>query len=190
MGTPLPMLPLLASAILAAACHPLVVEDTAADAYVPLAGGELILHRDLTVPPGTAQVYFQRGEVVHGRNLYVPSCGLEVADVRETPQIVRADRFTITRAGIGRDEYLTAAPRHLAALGIGVRMGGLWVGRDDGAPMVMYVIAMALESERQPNVLNLTCRSALDDPAYVERLTIQDMQSALGAVATLRPAAP
>ena len=172
----------------AAGCQSYVVQDTAADRYVPLVGGELVLHRELTIPPGTAHVYMQRGQVVRGRNLYDTSCGVEVTDVRDALQTVRPDRFAIVRAGAGMDEHLTAAPRHLAALGIGVRMGGLLAAEDNGTPMVMYVIVMRLKSEDQPNVLNLTCRSAMDFPAYVDRLSLQQMQAALGPIATLHAA--
>lgn len=188
MGSPMRSLLLLGLAVLAA-CQPLVVQDLAARRYVPLTGGTLELHRELTVGPGTAHTYLQWGEVVGGRNLYAPSCSLEVTNVLESRQSIRPDRFAIVSAGIGRDEYLTSLPLRLASVEIGAGMGGFWAGRDNGATMVMDVIEMRLDSARQPNVLNLTCRSALDDPARVERLTLQDMQAALGPIATLHPAA-
>ena len=188
MGSSLRTLLAMTGLLLGVGCQNLVVQDTTADEYVPLTGGSVVLHEDLTIPPGTAHVYLQRGYVARARNLYDTSCSFEVSAVVEEPQILRAGRFAIVGAGIGRDEYLTAAPAQVAALGFGFGVGGLWVGRDDGAAMVMYVIVMRLESQDQPNVRNLTCRSAMDDPARVERLTLQDMQGALGPIATLRPA--
>lgn len=165
-----------------AGCQPLTIRDEADGRYLALVGGQVVLRRDLTVPADAARVFLQRGAVVAKRDLdlYRPSCSFQVREVRESEQVIQADRFRITRAGYGLDESVQRGPvRVAAALGGGVH-GGFLANEDGGAAMVMYVIEIQLASERQPNVLHLTCRSIMDDISRVEKLSLQDLQAAVG----------
>lgn len=182
---------LLVATLFLGACAPAKVRDESMDAYVDLVGGSVVLNRALTVPPGSARVFLQRGEVVAKQDLhlYTPSCDFEVYDVLEADQVIEPDRFAITRAGVGMREWVLQGPVYLAAASGAIGLGGgmNWVARDDGAPMVMYTWEMQLRSERQPNVLKLTCRGEMGDPGRIEKTTLQEMRTALGGVADLNP---
>lgn len=178
---------LLAAAALLAGCQPLTVRDEHSGRYVPLTGGWVVLHQELTVPGGTTRVFLQGGEVVAKRDLnhYAPSCSFQIRDLSDTPRKIRPDRFQITSAGYGLQEWVRALPVMVAARGRAMLADG---GQDDGAAMVMYVIEMRLASARQPGVMGLTCRSALDDPAQVEKPNLQQLRAVLGPLAGLEPA--
>lgn len=185
-----PALPLPATALVLAAllagCQPLTVRDEQAGRDVPLTGGRVVLHRGLTVPGGATRVFLQRGEVVAKRDLnhYAPSCSFQLRELSDMPREIRPDRFEITRAGYGLQEWVQRGPVMVAA----ARAGGAVLadaGEDDGAAMVMYVIEMRLASARQPEVMSLVCRSALDDPSQVERPSLQQLRAVLGPLASL-----
>jgi hypothetical protein len=175
----------LLGAALLGGCGTVRILDEAGT-YTPLAGGEVELLRPLTVAPDRTRVFLQRGVVVDKRDLYEPSCNLEIRTLASTERRIEPDRFAITRAGVGVDQVVEHGDLRLAQVGIGVGIGPL-ADRGDGPSQVMYVLELRLSSERQPDVLRMSCVSAQDDPGRIEMLTLAEIRAALGDYARISP---
>ena len=172
---------LLLGLVILAGCGPVRIPDGSGRDYVEVLGGSVVLKQELTVPAGYGRVFLQRGEVVTLRTLdrYFPSCNFEVRDVFETKsQTIRADSFIITRADMGLESLVRSGPVMLASL--------IMVDSDGGSPMRMYELDMRIQSKRQPDVIKLTCRGALDDISSVDPVSIPDIHTALGKYATFK----
>jgi hypothetical protein len=177
----------LLGAALLGGCGTVRILDEAGT-YTPLAGGEVELLRPLTVAPDRTRVFLQRGVVVDKRDLYEPSCNLEIRTLASTERRIEPDRFAIPRAGVGVDQVVGRGEVRLAQIGIGVGVGiGPLASRGDGPSQVMYVLEMRLDSERQPDVLRMSCVSAQDDPGRIEMLTLAQIRAALGDYARISP---
>ena len=122
----------------------------------------LVLSQPVPIAPGTARTFFQ-----HGRQLpyeavdwYAPWCALEVRTLQPTARTVRPDRFIITRVGLDEMEVALRPGLQLAALW----KGGAWLALGESArPQTMDAVHLYLHSDRQPDVLRLTCAGRLSD---------------------------
>ncbi len=158
-------------------CAPYVVSNPASPYSVVPVGSVLVLHQDVTIPPGHARAYFQRGKLVTSTNEYVPQCQLEVRDVRQAPQTVRAGRFVVSR--------LSQDVRAVADSG-DFRLVRVRSGDDSGGPsMEMVAWKLWLQSRTQPNVMWLLCGGAFDDPYRAKPPGVDDIRNALGKIATI-----
>jgi hypothetical protein len=166
------------------ACTPLTIRDTTTNAYVPMQTGSLELHREVSFPAERTRVYFQDGELVPTLNEFKPHCQLEISPLRDEVQTVRPDRFEITRISTRIDPVVMMQPVRLAALGMGV--GAFFGGVDGGVTRQAQVFLFRLHSERQPQVRQLNCGGAFEDPGLAKWPTLQDIARALGDHATLR----
>lgn len=164
------------------ACHTL--EDKGAAYYQIPHGSRLILHQELQIPANAARISIQNGEVRrHGLvNEFYPYCEFEVRQVKSTAQVVRPDKFSIQK--VGRRIYSVGLSPNTAALGLSIALG-----TGDGPRQTFYATVLYLRSDKQPNVLKLTCESdqrAFPGILYARHLTVGEIQEALGAVLTLR----
>ncbi|HID93585.1 MAG TPA: hypothetical protein EYP60_05765 [bacterium (Candidatus Stahlbacteria)] len=101
--------------------------------------------------------------------------------LKESPQTIQPDRFLITRAGTNT-RLVTQPPIQLASLDpYKISSGG------DAPSEVIYTIDMKLFSARQPDVILLECGGAEDHPADAYAPTLEEIQVALGSIATLEP---
>ncbi|MFN2339239.1 MAG: hypothetical protein ABR544_09745 [Gammaproteobacteria bacterium] len=166
------------------ACTSLTIRDAATNAYVPIQTGSFELHQEVSFPSERTRIFFQDGTIVTAINEFKPHCQLEINPLRETVQQVRPDRFEIIRVSTRTDQVVMTQPVQLAA----VRMGGsmLFGKSDGGVSRHMQVYLFRLHSERQPQVRQLNCGGAFDDPGLAEWPTLQDIARALGDYATLR----
>ena len=151
--------------------------------YMPPVGTVVRIHEKLTVPPGWARVFLQRGEAVSysHMDLYYPSCNFELYTVADRPQSIQPGSFTMIHVA-RRDE-------EVAGVGF-IRYASLWLvadsGVDSGGPsMIMRTVRMKLESDEQPGMYMLTCRGALDNPPDAREISINEMRFALGDKATI-----
>lgn len=170
--------PLLALTALLHGCGPLTIRDAATGSHRPIQRGSFELHKEVQVPAGRTRVFFQDGELRPGINEFRPHCQLEVNSLRDRPQTVQADVFSITRLSTRSDQVVLRGPLQTAALahfGIG----------DGGESRRMFVYLFGLHSDRQPDVRALNCGGAFDDPGLAERPTLQEIGAALGAYGTL-----
>ncbi len=159
-------------------CAPYVVRNPASPYSVVPVGSVLVLHRNVTIPPGQTRAYFQRGRQVSSTDEYVPQCQLEVRDLRQVPQTVHPGRFVVT--GLRRDA------RSVAYTGgyrfVRVRGGD---GDDGGTSMYMVAWKLYLHSNAQPNVMWLLCGGAFDEPFWVKPPSVDDIRQALGKIASI-----
>ncbi len=175
---------LLVPLFLLQACGPLTIRDSATNTYVPIGSGSLELHREVSFPRERTRVFFQDGEILSSINEFKPHCQLEINPLRDEVQTVQPDRFEITRISTRIDPVVMMQPVRLAAVGMGV--GAFFGGVDGGVTRHTQVFLFRLHSERQPEVRQLNCGGAFDDPGLAEWPTLQDIARALGDYATLR----
>jgi hypothetical protein len=165
------------------ACSPLTIRDNATNTYVPMGSGSLELHREVTFPRERTRVFFQDGEVLSSINEFKPHCQLEIGPLRDEVQTVQPDRFEITRISTRIDPVVMMQPVRVAAVGMGI--GASFGGMDGGVTRHTQVFLFRLHSERQPQVRQLNCGGAFDDPGLAEWPTLQDIARSLGDHATL-----
>jgi hypothetical protein len=165
------------------ACGPVTIKDATNQSYIPIQGSILELHQDIVIPPRRTRVFFQEGRILYVINDFKPHCQLRVRDISEQSQSVHANRFTIENVYGFEDEIVSSDRIHLAAAGGTVIAGG--DGGGDGESRLTFFYFMGLHAEKQTNVTYLVCGGALEDPAFAEYPTIQEIRAAMGDYATL-----
>ncbi len=165
--------------LLASGCLAPAQRDEFSPYYLPPEQSLLRLHRAIEIPAGYARVHFQDGQYsAYGYNEYLPHCELEVNDVLETAQTVKADEFVINRVQYEDYPFAHRMPLRLAGVGVGIGFG-------HAADPDMKLVRLGLYSVSQPNVRALICGGGLDDPYLAEPPSIRDIRAALGDTATL-----
>jgi hypothetical protein len=167
------------------ACGPVTIKDETNQSYIPIQGWVLELHQDIDIPPRRTRVFFQEGRMLYGINDFKPHCQLRVRDISEQSQSVHADRFTIENVYGFEGDIVSSDRIRLAAAGGTVIAGGGGNGGDNGESRLMYFYFMGLHAEKQSNVTYLVCGGALEDTAFAEYPTIQEIRAAMGDYATL-----
>lgn len=159
-----------------AACQPLSSYPPNSPYYQPPANGQLILNRAIEIPPDRATLRFQFGKAVQRVHEYDTHCIFEVTTLSEHPQHIEPDRFVITKVRSGSSLYpaLRSQP--------GLMHAG-WVYDDSAPTHYYYRTEMFLRSERQPQVLMLTCQHVWvvgTDWSRQRPPTLAEMRQALG----------
>ncbi len=160
------------------------LEDKDAAYYQIREGSTLVLNQELQIPADAARISIQHGEVrPQGLvNEFYPYCEFEVRQVQPTAQPVKPDDFVIHQVG-HRVYNVGLSSGTTASLGLSIGLGG-----SDGPRQTFYATVLHLRSEKQPNVLKLTCESdqrSFPGIIYARHLTVSEIQGALGAVLTL-----
>jgi len=175
---------LFAAALLLSACQTSYEGNEDSPYYQIPVGSKLILRQEVTIPPHVAGVYLQDGEIKPFSlvNKYYPHCRFEVWKLRDAPQAIKPDEFTITKVTQEMTDSVSAGNVRLADVSIGI---GMQVGhRDDGASMEIYVTRLNLRSPTQPDVFRLSCGQWAYPPT-AQHVTISEIRKALGDVFTL-----
>jgi len=144
-------------------------------------GVRLILNQPLDIPPDSATIRLQYGQVVprNGVQEQDPHCIFELSTVAPTPQRVEPDEFSVTRV---RRSTSTIARGESAPTGL-VRVG-LSSG-SSGPTNYYYKTEFFLHSDSQPNVLLMTCQSNQNYTPLKRHLTVAEIRQALGSIFTL-----
>jgi hypothetical protein len=135
-------------------------------------GTKLILKQDITIPASQVKTFFQNGRQVPGVNEFQTFCRSEVLPLKDTPQVVRADEFSIKRSGklvteIVQNETDVIRPRFQL------------VARFDENPKV-YGITMFLQSASQPDVYRMICGQRQDPISSSRAPSLAQIRAALG----------
>ena len=154
-------LPATAAGILLAGCTPIGVTDVSSSHYRLPAGTTVVVRQSITIPPGTAHVTLQDGQVVAIDRLrrYEPFCELEVNDVLDSEQQVRPGRFAATQ--IIRQQELGAKhpPALLAASTVTASesdtANATWTLASWDNPLRLNQVHLRLQSAAQPHVREL-----------------------------------
>ena len=157
-------------------------------------GSQVEIRQPLTIPPNRARVYLQYGKVVSekDKDRYQPHCWFLSWKILEMPQIIDIDTFSVVESQKDEEIVRNAPNIKLASnsprgsAGVGISTGGIMDPLGGSAPLaVVYTTQIHIHSDRQPDIRMLEC-SHWDDPSSGEHLTIAQMQSALGQLATIR----
>ncbi len=142
-------------------------------------GWQLILNQDIRIPEQSAGIYLQNGKVKSESeiDLYYPNCRLEVRDLHNKPQTIKADTFIVYRVNWIEEDVLLHSNLY-AASGI-IQVSSPTA--DD------YITTLDIRSEQQSNVTRLICRHWEDPTGFAEHLTLRQIRSALGEIFTLTP---
>lgn len=185
---------LLAGAFALAACQTTYEGNEDSPYYVVPPGTPLLLNQPLTIPPEQVSVWLQDGRVIDANDarMYYPHCKFEVRERMPTAQTVTPDEFIVTRVTRSLMHSVRApdpSERMVARIGVGFGFGaGINMGTN-GPSVQTFATRMNLGSDRQPNVMRLTC-GHWDYPYDGRHLTISEIRNALGGVFDLRLAQP
>ena len=148
----------------------------------PPDGALFALREPVVIPAGSAHVFIQNPQAIGGKGEFYPGCTLEVQSLSNRPQVLRPDRFTITKVEQYQNCYVLTTMNEVRLMGSGVRVAG-----GGGLSDCWYVTRMWLHSKRQPQVRLLECQR-LDDPAIGRYLSLDDIRRTLSPVGDfLRP---
>lgn len=166
--------------MLVTACQQAPVRDEDSPLSRIAVGSTVVLNETLKVPPGHARVFVQNGLVKAKVELdrYRPHCNFEVRDVSEGDIQIEPDRFVVTALIEDEEEVVhKRGPTQYAGLEIG---GGM-----DSFTLTSRFVRHRLHSERQPDVMWLTCHGGYADPFDVDYPGISNIRKALGKWVTL-----
>jgi hypothetical protein len=143
--------------------------------FQELSVSSFTLLEDVRISPRQAHVSFQRGARGPGAGEFAPHCELEVRQVREDAQIVRAGIFDVT--DVRSFTHYVKRPKQKVRL---AAMEDFQLVNADADSWIMYAYHFSLHSNDQPNVMRLICGGAYDYPYYARYPGIEDMRLALG----------
>ncbi|WP_456375121.1 hypothetical protein [Thiolapillus sp.] len=146
-------------------------------------GWRLVLKKPLTVSADNTRVFLQDGQMLPslGFNQYKPACNLEVRQLSSQVRTIEPDTFVINRIQPLREEVASWRPVQLVSL----RLANAAV---DTSPADIFLgYHFWLHSDKQPDVLRMTCRGVFAEPWEAEYPTLEEIAFVLGAYADLQP---
>jgi len=169
-------------ALLLAGCSQsyLVNDDPAYPYNLPPVGSRIVLKKPLTVPGGETRIFLQGGEMMKKSEFdrYKPSCSFELRKLADNPRTIEPDSFITTQVQRLTQEVVQ---RRGSATGL------LKVGLDEssGNPIVTLGYHLWLGSDKQPDVMRMTCRGAFDDLSRAYPPSLDEVKKSLGNYAEL-----
>jgi len=137
------------------------------------AGEVFILKQPLVIPSEKARAFIQFGQASHHSfNHYEPHCRIEVNSLSEQPQTIYPEEFMISSVTIGEEMItLQTQPMQLAqnqyrynSTMIDAPASSAYLAfRNNEREESMDLVHLYLQSNRQPNVLRLTCAGSLSN---------------------------
>ena len=170
----------LLALLLSACSQSYLYNDDPDYAYnLPPVGSTLVLKRPVTIPAGETRIFLQRGEQLRKSDFdrYEPSCSLEVRKLSDQPQEIEPDSFVVSKVQRLTQEVVQQ-PLHDGLLKV--------IHEGSGKPMVVHGYHLWLGSDRQPDVLRMTCRGYFDDLTRAVPPSLNDVARSLGDYAELQ----
>jgi hypothetical protein len=145
-------------------------------------GWRLVLKKPLTVAGENTRVFLQDGQMLPslGFNQYQPACNLELRRLAPQPRRIEPDSFVVNRIQPLREEVASWRPVMLASLTLAD------AAVDSSPPDIFLGYHFWLHSDRQPDVLRMTCRGVFAEPWEAEYPTLEEIAFALGGYAELQ----
>ncbi|MEW8037403.1 MAG: hypothetical protein AB2817_15170 [Candidatus Thiodiazotropha sp.] len=165
--------------LLSACSQSYMVSDNLAYPYnLPPIGSKLVLVERVAIEPGTTRTFLQRGRQMSLGDFdrYRANCNFEVGRLSDEVQQIEPDTFVIKRVQRLTTEVVRNPdhrPRFIAA------------EFDPSSPIVTHGYHLWLSSEKQPDVMRVTCRGAFDDLSRAEPPSIDEIREALGEIVEL-----
>jgi len=152
-------------------------KDVNSTFYAPPTGSTLRLQSPISIAPNEGKVLIQDGKIVTsywGVDAYYPNCTFELRNNAEVERIVEPDNFIITRVSRDTEDVMLHLPAIVADSGSG---GG-------GPPNTESITIMDLKSEKQPEVMRMSCQQ-WDNPNEATHLSIEQIRKTLDPLFTL-----
>jgi hypothetical protein len=156
--------------------------------YVHLEGRQVTLHLPLPVAAGKARVFLQQDGpqsarvMASGFDQYRPHCAFEIRSVDHQGVEIAPDTFQIVRVQRSLQQVVDSGSMQLAATQLA--LVGLWGGRSayhEGYHFMLY-------SERQPDVMRMSCYGVYAEPPDLAPPTLPEIRAALGQYASITSA--
>ena len=170
-----------ASLMLAGCQRSSTVRDTEVNRWVLLDGAQLQLLQPLPVRAGKARVFVQDGAVRGGFNQYDTHCAFEIDSIDHDGMTIEPDTFQVVRVQRSVVQVVQSGP---------LRLAGLWqvnAGLDGfGSSSYHDGYHFWIYSERQPEVMRMTCYGVFAPPGELQPPSLEDVRRALGGLAEIR----
>jgi hypothetical protein len=168
--------------LLLISCAQQALRDPGSAYYRVPEGSRITLNQPLEIRPGHARVFVQRGAATDfsGLDQYWPSCDFEVRELKQAPQQIQPDTFTVVRVQQGRSPMVGQPRLQIAGFNIMSQLR-----EDTGPPLVTRYYDIWLASDRQPNVMRMRCFGAMADLWEADLPLFIEIEAALGAIATI-----
>jgi hypothetical protein len=174
---------------LLAGCAPISVTDVSSSYYRLPASTTVVVRQTIAIPPGTAHVTLQDGQIVAIDRLrrYEPFCEIEVNDVLESEQQVRPGRFAATHIIRQQELGSERQPALLAANTVSESdtANATWILAALDDSLRLNQVHLRLQSAGQPNVRELRCAGGWAFISTVAYPTLAEMNRALGALISI-----
>jgi len=166
------------------------VREAVGQGFVQLEGSQLVLKQPLLVPAGRARVFIQAGSSADapsrvlsgGFDHYRPHCAFEIRHVDHGGFTIEPDTFVIRWVQGSLERVVMADTLRLAALHL-----GMGVGLDSGGSSAYHQgYHFWLASERQPEVMRMSCYGVYAEPFELYPPTLQEIREALHGIAEIR----
>lgn len=162
---------LLFSLLIVSGCQHHVKDENSEFYQLPV-GSLIELKQALTIPTGRARAFIQYGEIIDKTeaDLYYPHCEFEINTLKNQPQIIHPDTFVVSK--VNHNIQWSHAQVMFASLSM----------KDIGdTTLVAYTNEYYLESEKQPDVLRLSCLH-WEEHSNAYHLSINKVREALGSL--------
>jgi hypothetical protein len=165
---------------LSACAQQYLVNDDLDYAYnLPPVGSTLAVKKPITIPAGQVRVFLQHGDVFNKSDFdrYEPSCSLELRKLADSPREIQPDSFMVSKVQRLMQEVVRNTPPQAGLVKVE------WI--PDGKPMVVHGYHLWLGSDKQPDVMRMTCRGFFNDINRAEPPSLNDVTKSLGDYAEL-----
>ena len=155
------------------------VRDPVSRGWVLLDGAQLQVRQPLPVSAGKARVFVQDGVVTGGFDNYRTHCAFEIDSIDHDGVNIEPDTFQIVRVQHTLVPVVQARPLMVA---------GPWrvnAGIDGGSSSYHEGYHFWIYSERQPEVMRMSCYGVYAQPYELEPPTLPDIRRALGGLAEI-----
>jgi hypothetical protein len=151
------------------------------EGFTQLQGAELVVKRDLLVPPGQARVFVQGGRATAGGfDRYLAHCAFEVQRVSLDGFTINVGTFRVIQVQGSMQQVVMARPLLLASRQMLSAIGGT------GGSTYHQGYHFWLASETQPEVRRMSCYGVYAEPPELEPPSLQEIAQVLGDVAEIR----
>lgn len=146
-------------------------------------GSRLVLNQPIEIAPTSATVRLQFGKIVSRFESqdFELACVFESNIVGKTAQLVEPDSFEIIRVRRGSNTSSAQAAPRTGLVPVSARFVA------DGGSRQYYKTELFLKSEKQPQILAMTCQHARESgDSDFRPLTVAEIRQALGGYFSLR----
>lgn len=153
------------------------VRDTEINRWVSLDGAQLEVRQPLPVRAGKARVFVQDGTVRGGFNSFDTHCAFEIDSIDHDGVTIEPDTFQVVRVQRTVVQVVQSEP---------LRVAGSWIlnaGLNGfGSSSYYEGYHFWIYSERQPEVMRMTCFGVYAPPGELQPPSLEDIRRALGGL--------